>query len=209
VFVPEPASRFERMVSLLLVRPLEELTPAWDPSSRSMAFTKAAWSAAGGYPENVPTAEDTLFCKRLRALRCEFVLEKLAIVRWRPRTSFRDFAAQYRRYAYGDALAGTSTRHYVTKMAIYAWFLAALLAGGVAVGQVRSDLVHALGWPILLLWVASWVAYHLWFAGKMLARGAGWLATAAPLLMTTYDLAEIQGFLGGVRDRRGRGLGAA
>ena len=79
------------------------------PSSRSVAFTKAAWQAAGGYPEWLDYCEDLLFDFAINAQRpaapSAFVWAPDAVVYFRPRDSLRAFWTQYYRYARGDGKA--------------------------------------------------------------------------------------------------------
>lgn len=78
---------------------------AFLPSSRSLAFKRAWWQKTGGYPENLYTAEDTLFIKRLLAAGAKMVCEPEAIVFWRQRKNISAFANQIFLYARGDAQA--------------------------------------------------------------------------------------------------------
>jgi succinoglycan biosynthesis protein ExoA len=68
---------------------------------RNSAFRKELWSAVGGYPEWLYTAEDTLFAWRARALGCRVAFAPNAVVQWRPRSSFRKLAKQYFLYGRG------------------------------------------------------------------------------------------------------------
>ncbi len=202
VFVPCPATRLERAVTALLTRPPEELDDDWNPSSRSMAFTRDAWARVGGYPEEVPTGEDTKYCLALREAGYAMRLAREAVVAWQPRTGYRAFVRQYHRYAYGDGLLGTATFYYGAKTALYLVFLAGLGSAAAALAGV--------GWagPAAAVAVAPWLAYHLRCAGKMIRRGAADLVPTHELpVMISYDLAEITGFARGV-GARGRGHGA-
>lgn len=93
----------ERVVGLATMR--GQLTPVdperFNPSARSMAFTKAAWERAGGFPEWIRYSEDTLFDHKMRALRVEWRFAPRAIVFWRPRTSLWSIAKQFYNYGTG------------------------------------------------------------------------------------------------------------
>ncbi|MFC1653872.1 glycosyltransferase [Patescibacteria group bacterium] len=71
------------------------------PSSRSVAFTKKAWKAAGKYPENVDFCEDLLFAKSLKE-KTEMVVHPTAIVYWLHYKSISRFFKQIRNYSSGD-----------------------------------------------------------------------------------------------------------
>ena len=69
---------------------------------RSSAFRKLAWKEAGGYPEWLYTAEDTLFALRFKELGYRIASAPLAVVRWRPRPNLRKLAKMYFLYGRGN-----------------------------------------------------------------------------------------------------------
>lgn len=71
------------------------------PTGRSMAFTKAAWQAAGGFPEHLATGEDVTFG---RAVAQEFpaVLVRDACVVWEQRATLAGTLKMYYRYGQGS-----------------------------------------------------------------------------------------------------------
>lgn len=198
VFLPRAETDLERAVMAQLTQPVSELDDSWNPSSRSMAFSRKAWSAVGGYPEGVPTGEDTKYCLNLRAAGFAFRLAPKAEVIWYTRSGYRSFFRQYHRYALGDGLLGTAFNFYGLKTLVYLVFLAGLAAfvGWLAGG---SDLLLVPTWGALGLWLV----YHTYFAAKMVRRGAARLVPAyAVLVMTSYDVAEISGFWRGIMTRK-------
>ena len=85
---------------------VDEVKPeSFLPSSRSVAFTKAAWEAAGGYPEWIDYCEDLIFDFRLRDVAGPFAWAPEAVAHFRPRGSLKAFFKQYYRYARGDGKA--------------------------------------------------------------------------------------------------------
>ena len=68
---------------------------------RNSAFRKSIWTAAGGYPEWLYTAEDTLFAQKAKALGCRVALASNAVVSWRPRPNLKKLAKQYFLYGRG------------------------------------------------------------------------------------------------------------
>jgi glycosyltransferase involved in cell wall biosynthesis len=103
----EAATLFEKVVGLTTMRgQLAPVNPAtFNPSGRSMAYTKDAWSRAGGWPTWLCYSEDTLFDHRLRRVATGWHFASDAIVFWRPRSSFRKLARQF--YCYGTGRGQT------------------------------------------------------------------------------------------------------
>ena len=99
----EAHSLLERVVGLATMRgQLDPVDPAtFNPSGRSVAYTKRLWTQAGGWPEWVNYSEDTLFDHRIRTLGAQWKFAGDAIVHWRPRTSFRKIAKQFYHYGTG------------------------------------------------------------------------------------------------------------
>lgn len=124
-------SSFEEAQSLAVFPPDRDNTQAarYYPSSRSLALTRAAWEKAGGYPEWLFVAEDTLFNIRLRQLGCHFVFARDAIVRWRPRSSWAALAKQRFNFARCNARAGIGTSGYIVNLKYHLAILLPLLLG--------------------------------------------------------------------------------
>lgn len=103
----EPRTLIEQVVGLATMRgQLEPIdAESFNPSARSLAFTKDVWRQAGGFPEWIRFSEDTLFDHKIKRLgvRCLFAPD--AVVHWRPRTSLRSIARQF--YAYGTGRGHT------------------------------------------------------------------------------------------------------
>lgn len=139
-YVLECHSLLQRCVGLATMPgQLEPVDPEkFLPSSRSVAFRKSAWEAAGGYPEWLYTAEDTLFDLKLKALGFRFRFVGEAIVEWEPRRTWRSIARQFYLYARGNAHLGRS-RHQLQWLAKRVAAVVAFGVGGV------------FWWPIWLL----------------------------------------------------------
>lgn len=125
-----PRSWLERVVGLLtLPGQLSPFEPhRFNPSARSIAFRRSTWRRAGGFPDWLHTAEDTLFACKLRQLGCVFAFAEDAIVRWRPRTTFRATLKQFHDYARGEARIGRGDGGRFWKHR-YAMVLTALVVG--------------------------------------------------------------------------------
>lgn len=114
-------SSFERAIVLSTFSPNRENSERaiYYPSSRSLALKRSAWQKAGGYPEWLYAAEDTLFNIRLRQIGSKFVFCRNAIVRWRPRTSLKSFAKQRFNFARGNGRVGIATDGYIVNIKVH------------------------------------------------------------------------------------------
>lgn len=147
-FVSDPHTTFELAMGATVLPDVEDVVPAtFLPSSRSVAFTKEAWEAAGRYPEWLDYCEDLIYDFRLREQVGSFAWAPAAVAHFRPRGTAKAFAKQYYRYARGDGKADLwRTRHlarYVTYLIVLPslialgllhkpWWLLGLLAGVIA-----------------------------------------------------------------------------
>ena len=100
--VPKSESRFEKFCGLFS-------TPKQDDSSqsgmfygRSSLFRKSLWEEAGGYPEWLYTAEDTLFAIRAGQLGGKIVYAPDSVLYWRPRSSLRKLSKMFYLYGRGN-----------------------------------------------------------------------------------------------------------
>ncbi len=76
------------------------------PTGRSIAFTRDAWAAVGGFPEQLSTAEDVTFGRAIVERGGSAVLVPEARVEWEQRPTVSATARMYFRYGRGDALSG-------------------------------------------------------------------------------------------------------
>ncbi|MCX6028027.1 MAG: glycosyltransferase [Chloroflexi bacterium] len=128
-FVPDPQTVFEIALGATTLPTIGEIAPAtFLPSSRSVAFTKDAWAAAGGYPEWIDYCEDLIFDFRLRDAAGPFAWAPEAVVHFRPRGSLKAFFKQYYRYARGDGKADLWRKRHVIRYGTYLIALPGLLA---------------------------------------------------------------------------------
>ena len=104
----DPRTRLERVAGLLTMPgQLAPVDPTrFNPSARSIAFRVSAWRNAGGFPDWLYTAEDTLFDCKLRRNAEVFAHAERAVVRWRPRRSLAAVWRQFRNYARGESQIG-------------------------------------------------------------------------------------------------------
>jgi len=201
-FVPDPQSAFEVAMGATVLPRLSDINPeTFLPSSRSVAFRKSAWQAAGGYPEWLDYCEDLIFDFRLRDETGPFAFAPQAVAHFRPRSSLRAFYRQYYQYARGDGKADLWRKRHAIRYLTY-------LAG--------IPLLTALGaW----VWRGWWlVAALLGFFGlfftpyRRLVRQWGRLSAAekaqaaawVPVIRVTGDVAKMVGYPVGLAWRRAR-----
>jgi len=102
VFKPYSRNLLEFSAGEMICPDIEKLPDDWPPSSRSAFFSKKAWERAGGYPENLYTAEDTLFNLNLKKTGSKYMIARNAIVNWRMRSSLKKLFRQFYLYGKGD-----------------------------------------------------------------------------------------------------------
>ena len=119
-FLPDPHTTFEVAMGATVLPEVSDIRPAaFLPSSRSVAFTKAAWERARGYPEWLDFCEDLLFDFALKEIAGPFVFVPEAVAHFRPRGSLRAFFRQYYRYARGDGKADLWRKRHAIRYLTY------------------------------------------------------------------------------------------
>jgi glycosyltransferase involved in cell wall biosynthesis len=185
------------MAATVLPLPADIQPEKFLPSSRSVAFTKAAWAQAGGYPEWLDYCEDLIFDFTINAQQptapTAFFWAADAVVYFRPRASLGSFWTQYYRYARGDGKADLWRKRHLVRYATYLVALPALL------GHARWGFFAPwLGWLGLL---SGGLVYcmrpwqRLRTLGKAL-NGPEWLAAAllVPVIRVVGDVAKLVGY---------------
>ena len=123
-FVPDPQSPFEMAMGATVLPLMSDINPdTFLPSSRSVAFLKSSWEAAGRYPEWLDYCEDLIFDLQLRSEAGPFTFAPKAIVYFRPRRTLKSFFKQYYQYARGDGKADLFRKRHAIR---YLTYLAAL-----------------------------------------------------------------------------------
>jgi glycosyltransferase involved in cell wall biosynthesis len=197
-FDADPRSTFELALGAITLPRLAEIDPAtFYPSSRSVAFRRAAWEAVGGYPEWLDYCEDLVFDFGLRDAGFVFAFEPRALVHFRPRHNLRAYARQYYRYARGDGKADLWRYRHLVRYATYALWLATLI---LALAH------HPLWWLAFAAGLAAllWAPLRrLWPALRGRAPGERLMALAwAPVIRITGDVAKMVGYPVGICWRR-------
>lgn len=204
VFQADPQSTFELALGATTLPAVDEIDPArFLPSSRSVAFTKAAFEAGGGYPEWLDYCEDLIFDFRLIDACGGFAWAPGALVHFRPRPTLRSFFRQYYRYARGDGKADLWRKRHLVR---YATYLAALPA------LLLLSVLHSPLWLLALL--AGGLIYcrrpfvrlrRQWQGYRPSQRLAA--ALLIPVIRGVGDVAKMVGYPVGLRWRwanRGR-----
>lgn len=145
-FIPDPQTPFEVAMGATVLPSLSDVDPrTFLPSSRSVAFRKAAWEAIGGYPEWLDYCEDLILDFELRDRYGLFAYAPRALAYFRPRSNMRSFFIQYYRYARGDGKADLWRKRHAIRYLTYGlavpvlfllslyhspWWLLGFLVGG-------------------------------------------------------------------------------
>ena len=211
-FEPDPSGLFQTALAATTLPARDEIDPQkFLPSSRSVAFTKAAWSRAGGYPEWLDYCEDLLFDFALNEQRSSaptaFAWAPRATVYFQPRESWRQFWMQYYRYARGDGKADLWRKRHALRYAVYLVLIPALVGHG-----LRGVFARWLGWACLL---AGGIAYcrQPWrrlsaLSSELSTVDRARAAALVPLLRAAGDVAKMAGYPVGLWWRwRNRHLG--
>jgi len=194
-FESEPHSFFEWVLGAITLPRVDEIDPAtFAPSSRSVAFRKAAWQAVGGYPEWLDYCEDLIYDFRLRDAGFRFSFSPQAMVGFRSRKNLKAFFKQYYRYARGDGKADLYFGRHLLRYGVYLGLIPATIALAVA--------VHPLFWLLLIpsLTAILWRAFKrllpelctLGWGGRL--HALAWL----PVICVTGDVAKMLGYPVGV-----------
>ena len=204
-FLADPQTAFELALGATTLPLAREIDGAsFLPSSRSIAFRKAAAEAIGGYPEWLDFCEDLVFDLRLRERGAAFAFAPDAssyfFVRGRV---LRQFFRQYYLYARGDGKANLwFKRHLIRYLTYFALTPGIFVAGA---------LIHPALWLLYLIGVADYLylpcrrlpavmrraperAWHVWL----------YCIIMIPLIRFSGDVAKMIGYPVGWRWRLAR-----
>jgi glycosyltransferase involved in cell wall biosynthesis len=202
---PSPSPFLAAMAATVLPLATEIDPKKFLPSSRSVAFTKAAWAAAGGYPEWLDYCEDLLFDFAINAQQPDaptaFVWAPKATVHFRPRGSLRSFWTQYYRYARGDGKADLWRKRHLIRYLTYVGMLPALLGHA-----FWGFFARELGWIGLLAGLLFY-CWRPWQRLRHLGTGLApwqWVQAAllVPIIRIVGDIAKMVGYPVGLWWRR-------
>ncbi len=191
-FLPDPQSLFEHALAMTTLPAREEMGGSrFLPSSRSVAFTRAAWERVGGYPEWMTWSEDVLFDLALLRAGARIVYQPDALAWFRPRSSLRAFMKQYRNYAYGDGQGLLWPRRHLVRYAAYLLALPLALSLSTRRPVPGLALLLAGGAPML----GTPLKRH-WRSGRYRWRALPLL----PLIRIAGDLAKMWGYPQALRE---------
>ncbi len=197
-FVPAADGVFETAMAATVLPLEEDIDPeTFLPSSRSVAFTKATWAAAGGYPEWLDYCEDLIFDFEVNGLEplkpTAFVWAPEATAAFTPRGNLGDFWTQYYRYARGDGKAELWRKRHAVRYITYLVVLPALLGHA-----FFGFFARWLGWLGLL---AGLILYcrRPWqrlrqIGGRLSPREQFQAAALVPLIRAVGDGAKMVGY---------------
>lgn len=197
-FYPTGRTFMERTIAFAVTPILSEIDPQrFLPSSRSVAFTRNAWGAAGGYPEWLDYCEDLVFDLAMLDQGKSFHFQPTAQVSWSARPSLRAFVKQYYRYARGDGKAGLWPRRHAIRYIAY------------VVGVIVAALTFKWIWLLapltgagLLYLSKTWK--RLYTRRREFGRNTVAAIVLAPAIVAAGDVAKMAGYPAGLvwRSRR-------
>lgn len=180
-----PAMRAVERMSIAERR--HALPPAAMGGGSNAGCTRAVWRQAGGFPEWLRAAEDTLFIRKLRKIGALFDLVPDAVVSHHMRSDVHSIFRQYFTYHRGSGRTRFVSRHLLRPALIYGGLLAAAAAsptmpwlGAVAVLAYVAYVYRAgLGKIIKFDGRLAKAVYVPQAAGILLARDCGALLGCA------------------------------
>lgn len=197
-FEPDVDTLFQIAMAATVLPLVDEIDPdKFLPSSRSVAFTKAAWQEAGGYPEWLDYCEDLLFDFAINDQESDrlsaFAWSPNALVYFRPRENLTAFWRQYYQYARGDGKADLWRKRHYIRYITYLIVLPALL-GHIGWGFFAQYLGWiGLGAGVIFYCLRPW--QRLMQLGPEMSRshlvGA---ALLVPLIRLVGDVAKMVGY---------------
>lgn len=202
-FLPDVEGAFQTAMAATVLPLQADIDPnKFLPSSRSVAFRKAAWQQIGGYPEWLDYCEDLIFDLKINDLKqsmghgqreSSWAWAPNALVYFRPRESFRSFWTQYYRYARGDGKADLWRKRHLVRYITY------LVAFPLLVGLALSgSWLRGFGWLGLL----AGIIYYCWRPWQRLTEvGASlsggqrlYAALLVPGIRAVGDIAKMVGY---------------
>ena len=194
-FHSDPATPFEVALGATTLPDQSEIDPAkFLPSSRSVAYRRAAFEAAGGYPEWLDFCEDLILDFNLKAKFGRFAFVPEAVAHFRPRQTLGEFLRQYYQYARGDGKARLFGRRHLIRYLTYFAALPVILWLSLAVSPwwwlaLGLGVLFMVGMPYRRL-IHQWGGLTL--GGKLAA--AAWV----PVIRVAGDIAKMIGYPAGV-----------
>lgn len=215
VYRIDPRTLLERVIGTATMRgALDPICPeTFNPSARSMAFTKSLWERAGHIPDFLDI-DDTLFDHKVRSMNVRWVFAGGAVVYWRPRGTFRSLARQFHFYGCGGGhtqILPQASLYNIRNIALlmltavvaviqpWAWLVTLALVGYFLVYAFHHKSIR------VMRAVGDWRAYFLSLAvyWTVLFGDAGGYITG-----TVQRLVDPKRFRDGMNEYLNRGCGA-
>ncbi|MCU0499236.1 MAG: glycosyltransferase [Anaerolineae bacterium] len=200
-FRADPQTPFEVAMGATVLPLADEINPTgFLPSSRSVAFLKSVWQAAGGYPEWLDYCEDLVFDLRVLNRIQHIRFAPQAVVLFRPRGSLRAFYKQYYLYARGDGKADLWRKRHLIRYLTYLIVLPALLILTLFVHPIFG-VILAFGAVIYLIGPYRRLAVLMRSASDRSWRAWITAILMIPVIRLVGDLAKMIGYPVGIRWR--------
>lgn len=164
-------------------------------SVASMAFKKNIWEKVSGFPEDLRTAEDEIFIKRIRNLNCKISYNNKAIVFWRVRSTLQSFFIQYFQYSRGKGRVKSDYHFYLRKIIFYSLLLSIFFVGTIS-HSIYYLLITAL---MFFVWGALSILKHRSNFTPIKNIFLSYLLL--PFVILIRDFAAIAGFILGIIER--------
>jgi glycosyltransferase involved in cell wall biosynthesis len=204
-FLPDPRTDFEVALGATTLPALGDIVPQrFLPSSRSVAYRKAAAQVVGGYPDWLDYCEDLIFDFKLRERHGPFPFAPSAVAYFRPRPTLTAFMKQYYRYARGDGKADLWLCRHLMRYLTY------LVATPLL---ITLTLLHSPWWGLGFLAGGAFMFGTPFKRLRRMTRGWAFLRRLqvfawVPVIRVAGDVAKMAGYPAGVwwrmRGRSGR-----
>lgn len=136
---PEGPTTAATSAGVLMTMVREEVRPdEYLPSGASQAFRRAVWEAAGGFPENMIAAEDTVFGERARSAGYLPIFVPDAVVVWEPPSGMIAMARKAFVWGRADGRARVRAWTYKRILFVYGGSVLLLVAAPLATGLVAG-----------------------------------------------------------------------
>lgn len=191
-YTANPATPFEEaVVPYVLVMPDRVNPNHFLPATRSMALTKSAWQAVGGFNERLADNEDYAFARSLAAHpEVKMFFTNRAKVVWQPRSTLPSFWWMIFRFARGDIQAGIVRPKVGFLIGRYA-------VGLVVLGWLLAKGEVSLAGNVVLIGLFFYSCWAMAKNGRYTPKGWYWL----PLLQIAADTAVLSGSAVGLMKR--------
>jgi len=194
-YQPLAGSWFQDLTACATIPTIREVRERrFMPSSRSLAFKRSVWDAAGGYPEWLNIGEDMYFNHAWKREGIKHVMAKNAVVHWRMREDLRSLLHQYFLYARGDGESGMYLQRHLLRFATYGSLIFVAASGN------RKHVRLALP-PALLYAGRRWLRIPSYMGQRPAWQKLASLPTI-PCLMMLIDMAKMAGYLSGLKGHK-------